>query len=294
MQTLTIQEHQSNEFNAFPIFNPHIDVNEKPGLLLLEQLQTSLEVESLLNIFAMEASKYVDFSGLYFKNQHITACIRGSRTTKVERTFELKIDNEFIGVMTYTLNSPISLSNYKIVAQLHKFLLYPLRNAVYYRMATQMAMQDSLTSLGNRRHFDKQLKRAMHHANRHQNLVGLILGDLDKFKTINDTHGHQVGDQVLSQVAKALEQSIRDSDSAFRFGGDEFAVIVEDAGSHSLKVIENRIKQAIDNDALLAKYRVSCSLGACFMNRADTEKSLFERTDQALYRRKMSTKLKLK
>ena len=173
-----------------------------------------------------------------------------------------------------------------MLKQLHGYLAYPLRNAIMYYQAIQLAMEDALTGLGNRRYFDEQLKRAMHQANRHQTHVGLIVIDLDKFKPINDTYGHKVGDKVLNHFAKALESSIRDSDSAFRFGGDEFAIIVEQASELSLELIECRIKQALTSDPVLAQYGVACSLGSTFMNRADNEHSFFERADEALYQRK--------
>ena len=167
-------------------------------------------------------------------------------------------------------------------------LLYPLKNALQYHQAMQLAMQDSLTGLGNRRYFDEQLKRAMHNANRHQGQVGLVLGDLNKFKAINDTFGHGVGDDVLKQFANVLSSSIRDSDSVFRFGGDEFAIIVENVSEYALDIIQNRINSTIQSNAFLTKYQVTCSLGTTFMNRADCENSLFERADQALYRQKVN------
>jgi diguanylate cyclase (GGDEF)-like protein len=295
MQTLNLLERHFSEnhfvhTNAFSVFNQNNNDSFIPGLVLLERLQTTLDLEELLAIFSKEAEKLVDFSGLYFKSPNFSCSVKGSKTAKVERTFELKIENEFIGVLTYSVNKPISISKYKILHQLHQHLLYPLRNALNYQLATKLAMQDALTNLGNRRYFDKQLTRAIHQANRHQTQVGLILGDLNKFKAINDTCGHHEGDLVLQHVAKSLLSSVRDCDSVFRFGGDEFAIIVENASDNSLQIIEKRINIAINNDALLAKHKLTCSLGCTFMNRADNEKSFFERADQALYRQKMNMK----
>ncbi len=288
MQPLDIHNIQHSEFNSFRVFGGINPTDVDHGAALLEQLQTTLEIDKLLNIFSMEASKYIEFSGLYFKKDNISASIRGSKKAKSERRFELKINNEFIGVLTYTINSPISLTNFSILNKLHKKLVYPLRNAVQYKKAMSLAMQDSLTELGNRRHFNKQLKRAMHHANRKHRHLGLIIGDLDKFKAINDTYGHAVGDEVLIQFANALRSCVRDSDSLFRFGGDEFTILVEEACDRSLHIIENRVHAAIKENAYLAKYHVGCSLGSAFMNRADNEESFFERADQALYRKKMN------
>ena len=289
MQTLNILDNHFSEFNALRVMDSvHVE-NTKHGLALLEQLQTSLELDKILNMFAMEAAKFVDFSGLYFKNSHLSQSIRGSRKAKSERHFELKIAGELIGILTYAVNSPISLTNYKILNELHQYLLYPLKNAIQYHQAIQLAMQDSLTGLGNRRYFDEQLKRAMHHANRHRSHVGLIVCDLNKFKSINDNYGHQIGDQVLIHFANALRISVRDSDSIFRFGGDEFSIIVESASNQSLAIIENRINHALTQDDLLAKYQVSSSLGMTFMNRADSEQSFFDRADKCLYKNKLSS-----
>jgi len=286
MQTLNLVDNQAFEFNAFKVFDSPNNENTNRKMALMEQLQTSLELDRLLNIFAMEAAKYVDFSGLYFKKGNTSVAIRGSRQGKNERHFELKLNNKFIGVLTYTINSPISITNYKILNDLHQYLINPLNNALLYQDALQLAMQDALTSLNNRRCFDEQLKRAMHHANRQRSKVGLIICDLDKFKLINDTYGHNIGDEVLIQFAQALKESVRDSDSVFRFGGDEFSIIVEDATIDSLMVIEQRIYSAMALDPLLSKYNVTCSLGHTFMDRMDTQVSFFERADKALYHRK--------
>ena len=288
MQTLNILDNQFSQFNGLKLFNSTAFEESKHGLALLEQLQTTLELEKMLNMFAMEAAKYVDFSGITFKSEQLTQAIRGSRKGKAERQFNLKINNEFIGVLTYAINSPISLTNYKILNELHQYLVYPLKNAISYHQAMQLAMQDALTGLGNRRYFDQQLKRAINHAYRQHSQIGLIVCDLNKFKLINDTFGHKIGDNVLKHFADALRSSIRDSDSVFRFGGDEFTILVENASDQSLTIIESRINQAIANDTLLAKYKVSCSLGNTFMNKTDCEHSFFERADKGLYQAKIA------
>jgi two-component system cell cycle response regulator len=293
MQTLNLVENTHIDFNAFKLFDTSDHKDNYRKLALAEQLQTTLALDVLLNIFAMEAAKFVNFSGLYFKNGDINAAVPNSKSGKKERVYELKLNGNYIGILTYSLNAPISVTNHKILTNLHKLLIHPINNAIMYHNAMKLAMEDSLTGLGNRRQFDQQLKRAMHHANRQKSRIGLIVGDLNKFKTINDTHGHHAGDQVLKQFAEALKLSVRDSDSLFRFGGDEFAVLVEDANERSLELIECRIDKAIEENALLSKYKISCSLGYTYMNRADDEHSFFKRADANLYRVKMNMPNKL-
>lgn len=292
MRTVNVVNHPNSKFNAFTLFQ-HSEQQSQRNLALLEQLQTTLDVKQLIDIFAIEVAKYLDFTGVYFKHADVSATARGSRQAKAERQFELKINDDFLGIITYAINSPISIANYKVLTELHQLLINPLNNAVRYHQAMQLAMQDSLTQLGNRRSFDEQMKRTMAQAARRQTRVGLILCDLNKFKAINDTFGHVVGDNVLVQFAKALRQSVRDTDCIFRFGGDEFAIIVADSTEQSLAVIEHRIYRAMSQDALLAKYNVTSSLGLAFMNRADNATSFFKRADKALYSQKMNMPQKL-
>lgn len=287
MRTVNVVNHPNSKFNAFTLFQ-HSEQQSQRNLALLEQLQTTLDVKQLIDIFAIEVAKYLDFTGVYFKHASISATARGSRQAKAERQFELKLNGQFFGLITYAVNTPISMTNYKVLIELHQLLINPLNNAVQYHQAMQLALQDGLTKLGNRRSFDEQIKRTMAQATRRHTRVGLILCDLNKFKAVNDTHGHAAGDSVLVHFAKALQISIRDTDSVFRFGGDEFAVIVADACEESLSAIEHRIHLAISEDILLGKYRVTSSLGIAFMNRADNPISFFKRADKALYTDKMN------
>jgi diguanylate cyclase (GGDEF)-like protein len=298
MQTLNVLENRFSPFNTYSTLSTDVlnaenftstvfDKNQT--LTFMTKLQTTLDLDELLNIFAIEVTRFIDFSGLYFKSPKLNKTLRGSRKAKKERRFDLKIADDFIGTLSYGINGPISLTNYKVLEQLHKCLLHPLKNCIAYSSAMQLAMQDALTGLGNRRYFDEQLKRAMHNANRHHSLVGLVLGDLNKFKAINDNYGHVTGDIVLNGFANVLRTCIRDSDSLFRFGGDEFAIIVENANDTALAIIENRIEQALKTNALLSKYQLGCSVGSTFMNRADNEVSFFERADRNLYSTKMKS-----
>jgi two-component system cell cycle response regulator len=302
MQTLNVLDNKFSPFNTYSTLSTDALVAETftntvfdrgQVLALMTKLQTTLDMDELINIFSVEATRYIDFSGLYFKSQKLNIVLRGSRKAKKERRFELKTADDFIGTLTYGINSPISLTNFKVLEQLHQCLLHPLKNAIAYHVAIELAMHDALTGLGNRRYFDEQLKRAMHNANRHHSVVGLVLADLDKFKIINDTYGHFTGDLVLQEFAKVLRLCIRDSDGLFRFGGDEFAIIVENTNDTALTIIENRINLALKSNVLLKKHQLGCSIGTTFMNRADNEISFFERADETLYQSKMQSARRL-
>ncbi len=288
MQTLNIIDNSSSSFNAFQLFNDKPLVSADRILNLIEQLQSTLSFEQLINRFAMEASKYADFSGLSFQYQDGIANMRGSRPGKFKEQIELRINEEFIGVLTYHINQRLNQQSLDTLQELHRYLAYPLKNAVLLHQANQLAMHDHLTGLNNRRFFDDQLKKAINHAKRNENMLSLMLIDLNKFKQVNDTHGHHIGDLVLKEFSRVLSACIRDYDTAFRFGGDEFAVIIEGADTTSVANIEARIHHKTQMNSLLSKYDVSASVGFSFLHNNDNEANFFNRADQGLYKQKVA------
>lgn len=302
MQTLNVLDNRFSPFNTYSTLTTNAFegeaftkkiIDQRQILSFMSKVQTTIELDELLKILAKEAARYVNFSGLYFKSRALNKTLRASRKSTTEQSFDLKIADEFIGTISYGINRSTSESENNILAQLHQCLLHPFKNAIAYHTAMELAMQDGLTGLGNRRYFDEQLKRAMHNANRHNSLMGLVLGDLDKFKMINDTYGHATGDLVLQEFAHILQDCTRDSDSSFRFGGDEFAIIVENANDKALEIIEQRINKELAKNILLNKYHLGCSIGSTFIDNEDTEVSFFERADGILYRKKLQKNTRL-
>ena len=118
------------------------------------------------------------------------------------------------------------------------------------------ATHDPLTGLANRRLFYDRLQQAIRHAHRYGGKVGILYVDLDRFKDINDQHGHHVGDAVLTEVAKRLTSSIRDSDSVARLGGDEFVVLLEGVqGREDCLAAAHKIEQALNADTTFLRTR---------------------------------------
>ena len=106
-------------------------------------------------------------------------------------------------------------------------------------VAEHLANVDALTQLANRRAFDRQASRVLEHG------IAVGVGDLDDFKSINDGHGHLAGDQVLAAVARVLSEHARAGDSVFRWGGDEFAILLPGADGHEAEVVCARLEAAI-------------------------------------------------
>jgi diguanylate cyclase (GGDEF)-like protein len=111
---------------------------------------------------------------------------------------------------------------------------------------SRQATRDGLTGLYNRRYFEEALPDHVAVANRYQRDLSLVIFDLDRFKHINDTEGHQAGDEVLRQFADILKSTARRADIVCRYGGDEFAVILPETGRTDAAVFVERVFRALD------------------------------------------------
>jgi diguanylate cyclase (GGDEF)-like protein/PAS domain S-box-containing protein len=149
------------------------------------------------------------------------------------------------------------------------------------------AFHDPLTKLANRALFTDRLGHAIDRSRLTGEPVALVLVDLDDFKPVNDTYGHQAGDAVLVELADRLRTEVRDSDTVARFGGDEFAIVVEDAGDpDALASLVSRLEVATSGPVVLGPVdvvTVGASIGVATSSPASTPDTLIRRADEALY-----------
>ncbi len=157
----------------------------------------------------------------------------------------------------------------------------------------KMALTDALTQLGNRATFDMSIKQAAARTQRSEIPYSLLMIDLDHFKAFNDSHGHQVGDLILKQVAAAIKYAARDSDICCRYGGEEFAVILPDTKAKNAEVLAARIheqvarvsrKQPVERRPITISIGISCAT----RKNISHPQTLIEEADQALYRAKLN------
>lgn len=151
------------------------------------------------------------------------------------------------------------------------------------------ALTDGLTGMQNRRYFDDALKEYLEEFRRIEKPVGLMILDLDHFKQVNDTHGHDVGDEVLKAVANCLKDMTRYHDVVARLGGEEFAVVTPNMDADLLGKFAERIRKAIANMSVLSgnvRLKITTSVGLAVWDRNETAEEFYRRADRQLYEAK--------
>lgn len=153
-----------------------------------------------------------------------------------------------------------------------------------------MAHHDSLTGLYSRSFFNEWIQKQISIASRQNLPVSFIIIDVDDFKRINDTFGHVFGDEVLKFVANSISNSIRSSNMAARYGGDEFVVLLNEASEQQALQIAERIKERLKNSSDL-NYSVGISYGVAQLDPFQDYKKALQKADQAMYEMKKSKKV---
>lgn len=158
------------------------------------------------------------------------------------------------------------------------------KREVEQRLA-DVAQKDELTGLFNRRSFTSRIEGALARARDQRRKVALVLIDLDNFKSCNDTHGHQVGDHLLTHVGEVIRNSIRQSslDKGYRCGGDEFAMILQDIDLEHARLVAERMQYLFNQRET---YGTTMSIGIASFNGTETSEQFIHRADKALYRAK--------
>src|SRR5229473_2464818 len=153
----------------------------------------------------------------------------------------------------------------------------------------QLAHYDVLTGLPNRRNFDVVLLQEVARSARYGGLLCLAMADIDLFKVVNDTFGHQAGDAVLKSIAGLMRKSLRRSDYIARWGGEEFTLLLPETQLDVSEMLLNRLRMRISNEVIPEIGRaVTLSFGVTAFGKSDTAGDLVKRVDQALYQSKQA------
>ncbi|WP_187369313.1 sensor domain-containing diguanylate cyclase [Baekduia soli] len=156
-------------------------------------------------------------------------------------------------------------------------------NADAWEQLRRDASTDALTGLANHRSFQERLRQEVARADRHGRALSLVLLDIDRFKLVNDTHGHQVGDRVLAEVARRMRVRLQEGELLARIGGEEFAWILPETDGDGALLAAERLRREISGDPIDVAGTITASAGVCDLGAAGSAERLSQLADRALY-----------
>jgi diguanylate cyclase (GGDEF)-like protein len=291
--TLVTNAHKANGTGNLPLSTPLYDQELATRAKLTQALQISLDPAEIISLFFHQIQPLIQVSGVTFKSANGKDDSVIGRESHHHCDYRLTTDEGHLGEVIFSRSKRFSEKELMRIEQLLSALVYPLRNAVRYQTAMRLALLDPLTLVGNRAALNNSLKRELQLASRQQQPLSLLMIDVDFFKKINDDYGHHCGDLILCEIAKTIQAACRSTDSLFRYGGEEFVVLLSNTHAEGAGIIAERIRQKIASAAmnysgLSINATVSIGISTYNSELQDNMQSLFERADDALYRAKES------
>lgn len=255
-------------------------------LHLANLLQSALELEKLIEVFAEEVNRLLPLSGMEYVNMEEQVRLILGREGPHSNTYDLVVLDRSLGVITFRGDEPLEEDQLQQLEALICALVYPLRNALMYKRALDTALKDPVTGINNRAALNATIDREVNLSHRHGYALSVIMLDLDHFKRINDEHGHLAGDTVLRTVAGRITDCTRGSDMVFRYGGEEFTVVLSNTDIDGAALLADRIRKTIATTPTIIdgfEIAVTVSMGVSTLEAGDSAATLLSRADAALY-----------
>ena len=262
-------------------------------LQLSDLLARNLEIEPIIEAFMEKIADDVAYCGYRFSCEDINVTVEAGVIEGYNANYRLKIQNRLLGELTLFKLTSFNSRELCDLEDLLCSLIYPIKNALMYQIALKSAYRDPLTGLNNRMAMEKNLPREIDLAKRHSQSMALLVMDLDGFKEINDGFGHDVGDQVLREVAEVISHVVRNTDLVFRYGGDEFVGGLAQTDVHGAIDVCERIRSSVeqlDLSGFGVSGQVRVSIGITLVRQGDIFQVAFKRADKALYQAKLNGK----
>jgi len=292
------EEIQSEESTNSQFINNILDVdkladgNPKLGLALRvsNALQTTLDIEQLITLFSQQITPALPHDNISYQNDALGVLISPKgRKKKHSCNYRLLLNGELLGEVSLNRSWEFSPEEAKIFEYTLCSLVYPLRNAILYQEALHAAHKDPLTGVNNRATLDETLIRETRLARRYDRPLSIMVLDIDHFKNVNDTLGHAAGDCVIRTIADRTAACIRSTDMLFRYGGEEFVILLSNTNSKGASYLAGRIRKAIERTETHysgTSVGVTVSVGVATLLPDESENDFFTRADTALYRAK--------
>ena len=207
----------------------------------------------------------------------------------------LMIEKEVVGVLNINDvdQDPFDVNDLDFILNLSEFIAMSISNAVLYEQTSKLAVTDGLTGIANRTNMEQSLLNEFGRSMRYNSPLSIVLLDVDHFKDVNDSYGHQKGDEILVTFASVLKKFCRSNDTAARYGGEEFLMILPQSNAQGAFKIAERVREEIMKMSFVgndSKFSVTTSCGVAELNRDYMKNTdqLINMADNAMYEAKNS------
>ncbi|MDP4012207.1 MAG: diguanylate cyclase [Candidatus Nanoarchaeia archaeon] len=252
--------------------------------------ETDIKMEANLMNLIKQTNHLVDI-----RDSKNTILLEAGNYSGAILALPLRVGTKSIGMISIYSEKPVD--NISLFSTLSEQVSLGMMNALNYKHVSEESVTDKLTTLYNRGYFNTSISKELSRSARLGKPISLIILDVDNFKRLNDSCGHLKGDQVLKDVSGLIKSSIRAMDTPFRYGGEEFVVLLPETDSKEALAVAERVRKSVEQNNFIATGnfdgRVTISLGlvTCNNSKSSPEK-LLQIADECLYKAKNSGKNK--
>ncbi len=285
------------EYDAACIYF-HSPDNARKKRLIFDTQNCKLKEDVFLDIWRQILPDCVDdFEIETTKGKNSDNIIENTDEFQSRKEFDFYYENNLIGKVCFYSVQNIEWNKLKFMPTAKSELDLYLRLKFLYTKTCYLSITDELTKLYTRRHLESVLGQEFERAKRYGTIISVAMADIDNFKAVNDTYGHQAGDYVLREVSHIFTDTLRKTDFVYRYGGEEICILMPETCINNVIMPLERIRKNIENRDFVyndSKINVTISIGATTYSKdMRLPSDLIEKSDMALYKAKKSGKNKV-
>ncbi len=267
-------------------FNKQLLNSKFLELRLSQELQSKLDLHSIIKQFSGILSEHIEHCGIQLSTSESPVVTIEGQHGQHKESVELILEGEEIGAITLMKRQRFGDWEAIFFRYLARYLVYPVKNALLIQALHHQTITDPLTGSFNRGALEHDLALELDRSSRNQTPLAIAMLDIDHFKQVNDRYGHHAGDAVLQGLAAEIRSLIRGTDSLYRYGGEEFTLLMRDTDlGGARQKLESIIKhfRPIEWNEVAPGLKITLSAGVTTWKTGEEGQASINRADQALY-----------